>query len=27
LVAATPEPRIGWLDEVLRSRTLLQSPP
>jgi peptide/nickel transport system ATP-binding protein len=27
LVAATPEPRIGWLDEVLHSRTLLQSPP
>lgn len=27
LVSATPEPRIGWLDEVLRTRGLLQSPP
>lgn len=26
LVAATPEPRIGWLDEVLHERSLIQSP-
>ncbi len=25
LVAATPEPRIGWLNEVLRKRSLIQS--